>query len=469
MSGALGSIGSIAQGEGLAALGSAGGVGGLLAGPFGSILATASWRGVSFFMPSSQDQAGRRLIQLWFPGSDRWRAQDFGKLDGPIHVRGLIIGDDYVIRATRMRTALMQAGAAMLVHPWWGSLRCRLLQPGTIEFSDSEIGVARFEATFVREPVPTTSGGLFSTIANTVENVLTSADSLMDQATLVMRSILSPVSVGLALASAVNGVVSNVSGVWDGVCGGSSARVQAATAAALAALAGGVSEPTQNTDTTWADTITTVFSGVPVALADAATVSDTSAVAPATEVAGDTDAGIAPADAVALLLSAATQIGTSSSASALTSVQPGAVAGTALVARIVTVAQALAAQTGQTYASQTDAVASRDTMLAALDALETSIEATAALVTFPVLDLSLAVMDARMAVTADINARIGRLPALVSVSVGGTVNAWALAYAVAGDTGSAVASTWDDLIARNGILHPDLVGPGTIAVLEPSS
>lgn len=465
----LGSIGSLAQGEGVAALSSLGGVGGLLGNAFGSILSEASWRGVSFYMPSSQDSAGRRLLQLWFPGVDAWRAQDLGAQDGQIRVRGLIIGDDYVIRAKRMRAALLARGPATLVHPWWGSLRCRLVEPGSISFAENEIRVARFEAVFQREPSRRASTGLFSQIASTVENVLTSADALVDQATLITRTVLSPLSLGVALGASVSSVINQVSGVWDALFGSAPVAVQSVGVTERAALAGGVSVPIANPDSTFADSVTTLLSGVPAALANAAMPAETSAVAAATLVSGDASDDVTSAQATALLLSGVTSIRSAVSSGSNTAVQAGAVQALGLVGCVVTIAQALATQTDQDYASQTDAAVARDAMVSALDAVQAQIVAVSAVAAIPVSGLSDAVLSARMAVVADISDRIGRLPAVVTVSVGRPVDAWALAYAVAGDVSADVSSVWDDLITRNAAIHPALIGPGDVTVLEVSS
>ncbi|OUJ14211.1 hypothetical protein HK28_00600 [Acetobacter sp. DsW_063] len=453
----------------MSALSSVGTVGGLLGSAFGSILATGSWSGVTFYAPDTDDQIGRRVTQLLFPGSDVWRYQDFGQAPQIMRVRGLIIGDDYVIRATRMRTALLTAGPATLVHPWWGTLCARLMEPATISFSDRAIGVARFEATFVREPDASTSGGLFSSIADTLQNVLTQADSLVDQATLMAQGILSPLSVAGALASSVSSVISAAYGVWNGLLGSAPVAVQTAAASALASLDAGVAEPTTNADTTWANAVVTVLSAVPAAITNAVSGETTTAVAASTAVVGDASDTVDASYATTLLLSAATSIGSAMTTLAASSVTPGTVLALGVVTRALTVSQALAAQTDETYASQPDALTSRDTMLAALDDLTSDIEVMEALAAVPVMALAQAVVDARAAVTADISDQLGRLPALVSVQVSAPVNAWLIAYAVAGDTPSEVAATWDDLVSRNALAHPALAGPGAVQALEPSS
>lgn len=441
---------------------------GILASPLGSILSTASWRGVTFFMPSSQDMAGRRIAQIFFPGIDVWRVQDFGKLDGQIRVFGLIVGDDYVIRAQRMREALMKPGAATLIHPWWGSLRCRLLQPGTISFSDQEIRLARFEAVFIREPVQTSSSGLFSEVTDTLTRLFTTADSVVDQATLMMQSVLSPLAVPVVMASAVSSVVSSVGGIWSSLTGSAPVATQTATSDALAFLNAGVALPTSNTDGAWANSLVTALSAVPAALVAAVTPVAQSAVAPAQLVTGDTTDDVDPSAATTMLLSAADQSGSLATQYLPSSLSPESTLATALAARTLTVVQAIAAQSSVTWSSQVDAEAGRDRMLAAIDAISSDIDViTSEGLSVPVAGLASSVGDMRSALVADINARIGRLPALLTLQTHRQMSAWQIAYAIAGDNVSDVESTWDDLISRNGIRHPGRVGPGDIDVLEP--
>ncbi|MCW4589090.1 DNA circularization N-terminal domain-containing protein [Gluconacetobacter entanii] len=441
--------------------------GGLAASPLSSILSVASWRGVNFYMPNSREAAGRRVLQLYFPGRDDFRMQDFGQFDGPIQVRGILVGDDYVLRADRMRKALLAKGPATLIHPWWGALRCYLLQAGQIEFSEYEVRLARFEATFVRKPPASVSTGLFSGITDTLTNVLEQADALMDQCVLTMRGLLSPAVVPLALASAVNSTINVATGVWNAVTTSAPEPVQSATQTPLAALSAGIVAPADNADTTYADGVTDLLVNVPAAVAATVSTGTTAAIAPATQVADGSQTSVDPAQATALLLDGATQIGTQAQALSVKSLAPADVLVIALVARVGTVAQALATQSAVTYVSQSDAIAGRNAVTGALDDLAddlTNVIAAGADVALG--DLSGAIRDARTAVVADISSRLGRLPKVIAVPVPRQISAWLIAYAVAGDTPSDVASVWDDLVSRNNLTHPALAGPGSVDVLE---
>lgn len=445
-------------------------LGGLGSSALRSVLSIASWRGVTFYMPEAREESGRRVVQGFFPGIDDFKALDFGAFTGPISVRGIMIGDDYVIRANRMREALMKRGPAMLVHPWLGAIRCRLLQPASIQFSERELRFARFEAVFVREPLPATSGGLFSQITDTLTNLLGKADALIDQGILCMQQLLSPLVIPLALAGAVTDVVGVASGVWDALVGAAPEPVQSASQSSLAALSSGVDMPASNTDTTYANAVSSALVGVPAAIAGVVASTQTSAIAPASLVANGAQTTVDATTASALLVNGAAQIGAAATAAAATSLAPAAVLALGMLARAMTMAQAIAAQVSATYASQQDALAARDRMLAALDALEADI--TAAVnsgASIFVSGLYGAVRDVRAALVADISARMGRLPKVVSVAVPQQMSAWLVAYALAGDEPANVPALWDDLVSRNGLSHPGLAGPGTLEVLEPSS
>ncbi|WP_215762860.1 DNA circularization N-terminal domain-containing protein [Acetobacter sp. P1H12_c] len=470
MSGALSGLTSL-SGLGAGSLGSqTGALGGLLGGAVGGAMSVAAWRGVTFWMPSSQDEAGRRMLQIWFPGRDDFRTQDFGAQDGPIRVSGLIIGDDYVIRAKRMRTALMQAGNGTLVHPWWGAIKCRLVQSGSISFSDGEIRLARFQATFVRVPPDPTSKGLFARIADTLTSVLTQADALVDSAVMAMRSVLSVLTLPLALVSAVSNVVSVAHGVWDAVTGSTAALpVRTAASAPLAALAGGVSVPATNSDTTYADSVATLLAGVPAAVAQSVSPTASAAIAPADAVSGVDEDDIDPAVATTLLITAVQSLRTAGQTAAEQAADPASVRGLMLGATLLTAAQAVAAASSLTYASQDDALSWRDRLLAMLDDLIDDIETLAGTngAAVPISGMLGALRDSKAAITADISERLGRLPAVIAVPVPRQMSAWLVAYAVAGDVPANVEAVWTDMVQRNGLRLPAVSGPGTVRVLKP--
>jgi len=466
MSGSLSTAGLGAVGA--STLSELGGIAGLAGSALGRILTTASFRGVTFFMPDVREASGRRIVRWLFPGRDIQRFQDFGRIEGAIQVTGLIIGDDYVIRAQRLRTAFLAAGPATLVHPWYGRLRVRLAeQPPEISFSDREIRVARFTASFYRDPDDSRATGLFSSIDDTLTNLLTQADAMVDQAIIATQAILSPLAIPLAMAGDVSSLLSQASGVWDGLVGNSAQPVQDASSSAQITLTGGVSAPASNGDTTYADAVSSALGGVPAAIASSAMPVGTAAIAPAVQVADGVTLTADPSDVVTMLLSGALQVGTAALSLSDTSQVPATVLGLGVVARMMTVSQAVAASTSVAYVSQPDALAARDVLTDALDALATDIEnAAAAGAALQITAIWSALRDLRLAVLADYSSTIGRLPPVISVPVARPMSAWAIAYAVAGDTPSNVQTVMDDMVARNDLIHPGVAGPGALQLLD---
>lgn len=468
MSGALSAL----SGMGAGSLGSATSVlGGVAGGLLGGAISVAAWRGVTFWMPNAQEESGRRLLQVWFPGRDDYRPQDFGAHDGPISVVGLIIGDDYVIRAKRMRDALMKPGPATLVHPWYGAIQCRLLQSGTLSFSDGEIRMARFQATFVRVPPQQTNTGLFGDIVDTLTGVLETADGLVDQGILVVRSVLSVVTLPLALVSSVSNVVSVAGGVWDSLAGSTAALpILNAAAQPLATLKAGVSAPTVNTGTAFADNLSNALVGVPAAIANAATPTTSAAIAPADAVANTNDASIGADAATKLLLNATVQLRADGEELVTRSTDQAAVRALVLGASVMTAAQAVAVASGLTYTSQSDAIIWRDKLLALLDGLIADIETLAATAgaTVPISGMLNGLRDSKAAIVADISERLGRLPAIITVPVPRQMSAWLIAYAVAGENTADVEGVWTDMVVRNQLRQPAMAGPGIIKILKPS-
>lgn len=466
MSGALSTLG---LGSSASILSQVPGVGGLASGALSGLLGTAALGGVIFDIVDSREAAGRRVVRILFPNRpvEDQKFQDFGTLDQPMRITGFLSGDDYVIRATRMRKVLLKAGPLTLVHPWWGRLRVRVLEPGEIQFSATRIRLATFQVTVVRDPPKPSKKGLFQRITDTLTNLLTQADAIVDEVTLGVQAVLSPLSIPLALATAANSLLSQASGVWDALTETAPQPVQTALVASRAVLAAGVSAPTVNSDTTYADAVTTALAGVPAAAVSAITDPSKSVVAPAQHVEDDATTAVSASTVSALLLSAAEQIGAAADALSDTSSVPGSVLALGVMARALVVSQVMGAWAALSFASGADAEAARDLNVAAIDALLVDLEnAASAGASVSLSGLWASLQATRSALIADCTSQVGRLPEVVSVPVPVSMSGWLLAYAVAGDDVTQVQSVFDDLVTRNQISNPALVGPGTIDVLE---
>lgn len=446
--------------------------GNLVTGELSRLLGTAALGGVTFDIIDSREAAGRRVARFLFPNRpvEDQKFQDFGTIDQPIRITGYLAGDDYVIRADRMRKVLLTAGAQTLVHPWWGRLRVRVLEPGEIQFSATRIRLAQFQVTLVRDPGNPGTKGLLASITDTLTNLLEQADAMVDEATLAVQAVLAPLAIPLALSNMVGSLLSQASGIWDSLTETAPQPLQSGISSAQATLAAGVSVPATNSDTTYADSVTAALAAVPAAIIDSITDPSSSVVAPAQQIEGHTAETVDAQTAANILLASAVRIGTTAdNLSSVTSVPAEALV-LGVVARGLIVSQLLAAWGSLTFVSGADAVVARDRFIAAIDALLVDLQnAAASGAGVSLSGLWIAIHAARTALIADCSSQVGRLPAVVVIPLNAIISAWTLAYAVAGDDVTRVKSVFDDLVSRNAIAHPALVGPGSVQVLEQST
>ncbi len=401
----------------------------------------ASFRGVEFEIPDTRQEVGRRVQRFFFPGRDDTKHQDLGAFEGPITIRGLIIGADYVERARALRAAFLEEGPGTLVHPWLGEIEVVLPQPASITFSDREIRLARFDATFERVPT-TAGGGLLDTLADLLDQV----QRLRAQVRVTIGRILAPIRLTVAVIAGVQGFVASAAGTWQGIV--SAGRGLTGLGNALDAGFRGMAEiGVLTADTTYGGAVSDALDAVPSSIAEAGAPPLPPAIGPA---AGATTPSIviAPEAATKALLDGADAL------AAIAAPVPGLALAAAVQARL----EAVTAATTIDHVSQQDAIAWRDR----LDAALTASAADAAILarTAPIEGQALwtAVMAVRDAVLADYNDRIGRLPAVRILPPRATaVSAWAIAHDLVGDDPAAVRAMMEDLVRRNDIRHPAVV------------
>lgn len=407
----------------------------------------ASFRDVEFHMTRARDETGRRWVKFTFPGRDAAAWEDLGAQDGPITVSGLIIGDDHVFRAKAMQEAAREAGPGTLVHPWLGEMQVVLAQPLVLDWSDREIGLVRFEALFERweenlPPALDTLGGL-----------LAAAYRVRSQVRGFLRRVLAPVRMALGVVSAVGSFATSLSVTVGGLVGGlrNGGGLLASLTAPFIGLGaiGGLA-----VDDSYGEGVAERLDAVPATIAVAALPAPSPAVAPALPVAETVTIG--PADGAALLLEMLSAVPTLT----LDAPQPVVAAAQAQVA-----VAAMEAAARIPFGSREDAADWKGRIDAGL---VTAAEAAAVAAQAAPLDggeLWSALQAARAAWAQDMDARIGRLPAVRSVVLGGPVPVLLLAHALAGDDPDQVVSTATDLVVRNRLRLPGAVPPGTLETL----
>jgi prophage DNA circulation protein len=96
-------------------------------------LRPASFRGIAFFIDSSQYTGGRRVAFHEFPDRDNPFAEDLGKVGQTFRVEGHILGDTYFDTKKSLLDAANQEGPGELVHPYYGTL---LVQCGAFSIDE---------------------------------------------------------------------------------------------------------------------------------------------------------------------------------------------------------------------------------------------------------------------------------------------------------------------------------------------
>ena len=90
----------------------------------GRVLIGASFRGVPFFVETSDRAGGRRIVTHEFPFRDDPFIDDMGRKARTFRIEGYVIGDDYVLQRDGLLAALEDAsGPGELVHPYHGVRR----------------------------------------------------------------------------------------------------------------------------------------------------------------------------------------------------------------------------------------------------------------------------------------------------------------------------------------------------------
>ncbi len=415
-------------------------------------LFSASFRGVEFYMPNSRHEIGRRVQRWLFPGRDDTIDEDLGAYDGPIHISGLLLGEDYIAQATRLERALRAAGPGLLSHPWLGELAVVLAVPAQVSFDDRKLRCATFEATFSvwreREfPELDTLGLVLEEIA-----------ALKAEVKAMLRQVLAPLAMPLAAIGALRSFATGSVATWRGVLTsgtGMSALVEE-TGSALAGLEALGNIPVRRT---LPDEVAAGLSAVPAAVARPAALVPLSAIGsaePATAPRPD------PAIAARLLLDTAVQLGAVGAADATS-------AALRLASRLLTLAEAVDVAGSIEFDSQPQARAWHATLDAAIAA--TAADAARLAVTQPLAAAPLwrRTGTLRRAVAVDLAVRIGRLPQVVRLRVPQAAPAWLIAQHVAGDAPATVLATLQEIVRRNAIRRPGLVPPGELEILRPAA
>ena len=129
--------------------------------PNGRKLVGASFRGVPFFVDTSERGGGRRTVTHEFPFKNDPFVEDLGRRARTFRVDGYVLGDDYLVQRDALLAALEdETGPGELVHPYHG-VRRAICVTVSVHETRSDGGIAtlaiEFAETPTQAPVPTIS------------------------------------------------------------------------------------------------------------------------------------------------------------------------------------------------------------------------------------------------------------------------------------------------------------------------
>ncbi len=420
-----------------------------IVGLYGDYLFEGSLGGVSFWLVDSEDEGGRRVLRFLFPGQDLAIYQDLGQVDGEIKISGLLIGDDYLNQYAQLRDAFRAPSPWTLVHPWLGDLL--VVQAGDrlpkITLKSEELRVARFSASFFpfTQPEPPAP--------DTLQDLLDSLDDVRSAAGGLLGIVLAPAVLTVASIGIVDTVATTAIATWTGLLAPATALVATAAAAPVAAL--GTIEDLAF-DATYAGNVAAAFAGISAAITDASTPQIPAAVAPGGSTA--TPTAVDGRITATLILAAAATMTAPSSAPATTQAMT-------LAAQTLALADAVSAASDIAFESQQEAATWQQNLNAALGAAATQAALLAATQATAAGTLWRSLVAAQSALAADMNATIGRLPAVIAFTPPVTAPIWLIAQYLAGDTPANVVPVYLDLVKRNGVVNPGAPQSGPLEVL----
>jgi prophage DNA circulation protein len=146
----------------------------------GRRLVGASFRGVPFFVKSSDRTGGRRVVTHEFPGKDANYNEDLGRKARTFRVDGYVIGDDYLAQKESLLDALENAdGPGELVHPYYG-LRTASCVTYSVRETTDEGGMATFAIDFADAPAQSIAPTIAPDFPDIVDGAATAAVTATD-------------------------------------------------------------------------------------------------------------------------------------------------------------------------------------------------------------------------------------------------------------------------------------------------
>lgn len=141
--------------------------------PDGRVLVAGSFRGVPFRTVGGEIRVGRRNQVNEYPQRDEPYVDDLGRRGRRYPVDAYLIGDNYFQERDELIKAFETKGAGELIHPRYGIVRVSLETEGSFKETTEEGGLVRITVTFVED-----TSRIYPTVtADTVSKVESTANA----------------------------------------------------------------------------------------------------------------------------------------------------------------------------------------------------------------------------------------------------------------------------------------------------
>ncbi|MDO5531427.1 DNA circularization protein [Sutterella sp.] len=104
-------------------------------------LLDASFRGVPFYVETSDMRVGRRTQVHEYPQREKPYVEDLGRATRRLTFQAFVVGTDYIAQANALLAAIEKPGAGTLVHPQLGEMQATLTAVSVLHF-DQALGRA---------------------------------------------------------------------------------------------------------------------------------------------------------------------------------------------------------------------------------------------------------------------------------------------------------------------------------------
>lgn len=110
-------------------------------------LQSASFKDVSFLVPTESKSSGKKTVDHEYPNSDRRFVEELGRQAPVYSVTAIIHGADAIQKRITLEKTLRETGRGLLVHPVYGQIQV-VATEFTSRGTDSEVGKFVFDITF---------------------------------------------------------------------------------------------------------------------------------------------------------------------------------------------------------------------------------------------------------------------------------------------------------------------------------